>query len=214
MGYDTDMNSIINKSIFNIQPQNKKNILTGYLINEILSVVLIFECNVSKHYVMLNQAQWDILMSEPTFDYILNNISTVHNPKRVKLDTDFYYKINTKSESVNFQIDNKRITLSRDNLLRLKQWFDCINANVMEKTRKLISFQQCFENIFGILKIQIPYLPPSCIRHDFLSSYIRDFELNLDHMNDEDRAFVLELQQIHHSKLAHLLMKSFLEKED
>jgi len=59
-------------------------------------------------------------MSEPTFDYILNNISTVHNTKPVKLDTDFYYEINTKSESVNLQIDNKHITLSLDNLLRLK----------------------------------------------------------------------------------------------
>jgi len=71
--------------------------LTGYLINEILSVVIILKCNVSKHFVMLNKTT----MLEPTFNYILNNISTVRNSKRVKLDTDFYYKINTKSDSVN-----------------------------------------------------------------------------------------------------------------
>ena len=92
------------------------------------------------------------------------------------------------------------MTLSRDNLLRLKQRSNSINANFIEKISKFISFQQCLENTFGILKTQIPYLQPSCIRHDFLITYIRDFELILDHLNEEDSAFVLELQQIHHSK--------------
>lgn len=202
-----NMDSIIHKSIFNIQPQNRNNILVGYLINDYLSVVVLLQCNMSKRYIILNEMQWKKLTTEDTFSVIFEAMGNEHNSKRLKIDDDFYYKINVKTQALHLYFKNNYIVLSRNNFYCLKLRCECVNASIVEKNNKLNTYQTYFDNIFSIIKNEISYLPPSCIRKDFISSYIQDYKFNLAESTDEVRSFTAELQQIHHDQLADLLVK-------
>jgi len=187
--------------------QNKNNILVGYLVNDHLSVVIIFEHNARK--MILSQQQWNKFTTENTFKSIFEAISTTQPTQRFKLDNDFYYKINMKTDSVNLQLKNKRITLSRNYVYNLKLWHDCINLSISNKNNKLETYQRRLNDIFTLMKNEISYLSPNCIRHDFVSLYIQDYKFNMDELSDEDRLFTLELQRMHYNDLANILIKSF-----
>ena len=69
---------------------------------------------------------------------IVYSLSAVKHSKRIHLYNHFYYKICANSESVNLYHNNNRITLSSDNLNRLKLLESCINANIIVLTNKCI----------------------------------------------------------------------------
>jgi len=112
------------------------NIYIGYLLGKPLSVVILLKSNVTKQCLILNVSQWIKFISDDCFKTIFCSLTTVHQSKRVKLDNHFYYKICTKSELVNLHHLNGRITLSSDNLNRLKLLQSCINANIIELSNK------------------------------------------------------------------------------
>lgn len=201
------MEGVIVKSIFNIHQQNKKNIYIGYLVDQPLSVIILFMCNVTKHYLILNVFQWNKFISDDSFNIIVQSLSTVQHSKRLHLDNNFYYKICAKSESVNLYHNNDRITLSSDNLNRLKLLESCINANIIELTNKLVMYQTVFNNACIIIKYDILYLSPDCIRSDFISTFIKDYNFKMDDLKDEEISFLLALQQIHHGKFADIVLK-------
>lgn len=207
------MESIICKSIFNIQPHNKNNILVGYLINVCnISVVIIIECNTAKEHIILTQSQWDQFTSENTLKFIFENISGIVRSKRFKLDDDFCYKINTKSESVNLQHKNSSVTLSRNTIYCLKLWRDCINISIIEKNKRLEIYQRQLNNILTVMKNEIMYLSPSCVRPDFISLYIQDYKFSLAELSNEEIIFTLELQQMYNVSLVNILIKSFYDQ--
>lgn len=59
-------------------------------------------------------------MDENNFKLIFDNLS-MKKCKRGTLDTNLFYRTNSKSESVVIFTTNNRITLSRHNLYRIKQ---------------------------------------------------------------------------------------------
>ncbi|CAI6360227.1 unnamed protein product [Macrosiphum euphorbiae] len=201
------MEGVIVKSIFNIHQQNKKNIYIGYLVDQPLSVIILFMCNVTKRYLILNVFQWNKFISDDSFNIIVRSLSTVQHSKRLHLDNNFYYKICPKSESVNLYHNNNRITLSSDNLNRLKLLETMYNANIIELTNKLVMYQTVFNNACIIIKYDILYLSPDCIRSDFISTYIKDYNFKMDDLKDEEISFLLDLQQIHHGKFADIVLK-------
>lgn len=207
------MNSIVCKSIFNIQLQNKKNILVGYLVENVLSVVIIFECNISKNILILNQKQWNMLMDDATFNLIFTYISVNHT-KKIKLDDNFFYKINAKCESAVLQLYDKRITLTRSNLLYIRQLYSCINAHIIEKINNLYKYSSWYDIVLSIIKNELQYLPPDCLRTDFISSYILDYNFNFDNITDENKSFILELHKVHSNKLSDIVLNDIVNKEN
>jgi len=183
------MEGVIVKSIFNIHQQNKKNIYIGYLIDQPLSVIILFMCNVTKRYLILNVFQWNKFISDDSFNIIVRSLSTVQHSERLHLNNNFYYKICPKSESVNLYHNNNRIRLSSDNLNRLKLLEPCINANIIELTNKLVMYQTVFNNACIIIKYDILYLSADCIRSDFISTYIKDYNFKMDDLKDEEIIF-------------------------
>lgn len=124
-----------------------------------------------------------------------------------------YYKICAKSESVNLYHNNSRITLSSVNLNRLKLLESRINANIIELTNKLVMYQTVFNNACIIIKYDILYLSPDCIRSDFISAYIKDYNFKMVDLKDEEKSFLLELQQIHHGTFADIILKHDITKQ-
>jgi hypothetical protein len=51
------------------------------------------------------------------------------------------------------------------------------------------------------------YLPPECIRCDFISTYIKDYNIKMDNMKDEDKSFTLELQLLYHEKFTEIILQ-------
>lgn len=164
-------------------------------------------CNVTKCYVILNVFQWNKFISDESFNIIVRSLSTVQHSKRLHLVNSFYYKTCAKSVSVNLYHNNNRITLSSDNFNRLKSLESCINAYIIELTNKLVMYQTVFNNACIIIKYDILYLSPDCIRSDFISTYIKDYNLKMDDLKDEEKSFLLELQQIHHGTFADIILK-------
>lgn len=200
------MSFLVCKSIFNIQIQNKKNILIGYQIEEHnLVVAIALECNVSKQTLIFNQLQWNKFISENNFHIIFENISTCHS-KKVKLDTNFFLKINSKSESVTLLLNNVRLTLSRYNLIRIKQLSECINSSLTEKCNNLQKYCTWYKTILDKIENDVAYFPRECLREDFMSTYIVDSNFDTQHLSDENKSFMLELQHIHFIKLAKFII--------
>lgn len=69
------MNFVSCKSTFPIQHLNKKNVCVGYLIDVNISVVILFECNVSNQYLILDHQKWKTLMTENNFKSIFDSLS-------------------------------------------------------------------------------------------------------------------------------------------
>lgn len=201
------MDAIIVKSMFSIHQKNKKCIYIGYLVDQLLSVVILFKCNATKQHLILNVFQWNKFISDDSFNTMISALSSIHHSKRVNLDDNFYYKICVKSESVNLYHGNNRFTLPSSNLNRLKLLESCINANIEVLTNKLVMYQTVFNNACIIIKYDILYLTPECIRCDFISAYIKDYDFKMDDLKDEEKSFLLELQQIHHGKFADIILK-------
>jgi len=65
----------------------------------------------------------------------------------------------------------------------------CINANIIELTNKLVMYQTVFNNACIIIKYDILYLSADCIRSDFISTYIKDYNFKMDDLKDEEIIF-------------------------
>lgn len=208
------MNFVSCKSTFPIQHLNKKIVCVGYLIDVTISVVILFECNVSNQYLILDHQKWKTLMTENNFKSIFDSLS-IKKCKRGKLDNDFFYRTSAKTESVIIFTTNNRITLSRQNLFRIKQLQTCIDANITEKLKKLQKYQSCFNLICQTIKKEVENLPTECIRTDFITSYIDDYNFNVDSESDENKSFILEIQKMNTEKLAEVVVSNiFQESKD
>jgi gamma-glutamylcysteine synthetase len=73
-------------------------------------------------------------MSTDIFQFMFNNTSTSNHSKRIKLDSNFFYKVCVKSDSVKLQLNNNRITISHNNFQRIQFCSTCINACIIEKS--------------------------------------------------------------------------------
>lgn len=68
-------------------------------------------------------------------------------------------------------------------------------------------YQTVFNNACIIIKYDILYLTPECIRCDFISTYIKDYNFKMIDLKNEEKSFLLELQQIHHGKFSDIIFK-------
>lgn len=204
--------SLVCKSIFNVQLQNKKNILIGYQVFENdLTVAIALECNVSKQTLIFDQSLWTQFINENNFQLIFENISTCHS-KKVKLNNNFLFKINSKSESVTLQLNNDRLTLSRHNLFRISQLSDCISSSINEKCNSLKKYCTWYNIILDKIEKEVLHFPHECLREDFLSKFIIDYNFDVQNLCDKNRSFTLELQQIHFVKLATIIISRITRK--
>jgi hypothetical protein len=202
------MDSLICKSVFHIQPHNKKKIFVGYILNDYLSLSIILECNSTNKYIILDYPQWEKLSNENTLESIFNSFSTDTNSKYpvFHLDDNFHYKI--KTDSIILLKDGKSIKLYRDNLLCISRWNELINAKITEKINKLHIYQSCFNDTCTSIKNDILYLPEECQRSDFIDMYIQDYKFDFENIEmDEQKTFLFELQKFHHEQFADILVK-------
>lgn len=194
------------KSVFSIQPfNNKKNISIGFSVDYKIEIVVLLVCELTKQTLKLNQEKWNYLMSETNFILLLSKLFT--NSKRTILTENVFYSTNANNESLTLRVDNNRITLSRNNLLRMKQLQPCIDACIFTKQNQLIMYQTCFDFIISSVKQDIENLPNSCQRREFTSSYVQNYEFNLSNIRYEDKYFILELQQFHYEKISDMILE-------
>lgn len=198
--------AVVCKSIFSIQPYNKKkNISIGLSIDYRIEIIVLLECEITKQTLKLNQEKWNYLMSETIFSMILNKLYT--HSKRAVLIEDVFYSINANNESLTLRVDNSRITLSRYNLLCMKQLQPCIDACILTKQNQLNMYQTCFDSVFSLIKQDIKNLPTTCQREEFTSSYAQNYEFNFSNMRCEEIFCILELQQFHYEKISDMILK-------
>lgn len=196
---------IVNKSVFSIHPFNKKNVTVGYLIDKQISIVILLECVLTRRTLQLDLAKWRYLVDERKFYIMLDKLYT--HSKRVIICENFFYSINLKNETLSFQAGMDRITLSRYNLLRLKEIQCCIDAYILEKQNKLHLYQPCFDLMYLLLKQEIQDLPIACHKEAFISTYIQSYGFNLNEISCENKCFILEVQQFNHEKLSNMLLQ-------
>ena len=55
-------------------------------------------------------------------------------------------------------------------------------------------YQTVFNNACIIIKYDILYLASECIRNDFISTCIKDYNFKMDDLKDEEISFLLDLQ--------------------
>lgn len=192
--------SVVCKSVFSIHPFDKKSVSVGFLIGKKIRIVILLECKLTRQSLQLDLDKWEHLLDDDNFSMMLNKIYT--QSKRVTLCDKFSYSSNIKNETITLQNDKSRITLTRYSLLRLKEIQFCVNMYILKKQSELNLYQPCFDLMYLLLKRDIQDLPSSCQVTTFLSTYIHNYEFDLNELCLENRCFILEVQQFHHEKLA------------
>lgn len=197
--------AIVNKSVFSIHPSNKKNVTVGFSIDSQIKIVILFECILSKRTIHLDLTKWQYFIDEDQFKMMLSKLYT--NTKRVIISKNFYYTINQKNETITLQTDAGSITLTRYNLLRLKELQSCIDSYIFKKQNELNLYQSCFNLIYSLLKRDIQDLPEACQCSTFVSTYIHNYNFNLTDLCCEQKCFIHEVQQFHYEKLSNMLLQ-------
>lgn len=196
---------IVCKSVFEIRPSNKKSVTVAFLVNKNISIIIQFECKLSKKTIILDLEKWCILLTETNYNMIFENIHSRCKP--VILCKNFSYSVNFKHSSISLRADKNCITLSLLDLYRLKQLQDCIDSVILEKQKKLVMYQQCFNFVYNLITKNVKDLPLACRRNDFLSRYIQDYNFDFSNTQFDDLSFIFEIQQYHYVTLSNLILK-------
>lgn len=200
---------IVSKSTFDIRPFGKKSVTVGLLISKQISIIVSFECKLTKKIITLNLQQWFTLMSESNFVSITNNLNT--RCKRVKITDDLTYSINAKQSSITLNINDEYITLSHIDFCRLKQLQHCIDLYIAEKQKRLQSFQATFDTAYELIKNDVRGLPISCQRNEFTNQYIQNYDFNYySHLQNDDTSFLYEILQYHFNTMSELILQDLL----
>lgn len=197
------MNPVVSKSELEIRPFNKKSVTIGLMVNKIISVVILLECNFTKKCLTLDVQQWKTLMCDSNYCSITNNLHT--NSKRVKITDNIYYSVNLNQFTIKLYINNNFITLSYIDLHRLKQLQQCIDSFIDEKQKKLVSYQSTFDAVYSSIKADISILPSSCQRNDFTNQYIQNFDFTICCIQNDDYCFMHEILQFHNNTLSDMI---------
>lgn len=207
------LSPILCKSTFSIQPLNKKSVSIGYFLNKQISIIVLIECVLTKQKLFLDSFKWSKFICDSNYQLILDKLCTYS--KRHILTEDIFYSTNAKNETVSLYTDSSNnITLSHSNLVRLKQLQNCIDSCIHTKQNQLISFQNCFDYIYLLLKHNIQDLPILCHKKEFIIPFIQNYEFELSNLRSEDICFIHELQQFQYDALSNLILFDLSQEMD
>lgn len=174
------------------------------MVNKTISVIVILECNVTKKLLTFDLLQWCTLMCDSNYSSITNNLHT--NCKRVKITDNIYYSVNLNQLTIKLHVNDHFITLSYTDLHRLKQLQQCIDSHIVEKQKKLVSYQSTFDTVYSLIRADINILPSSCQRNDFTNQYIQNFDFSMCCIQNDDSCFIYEILQFHNNSLSDMIL--------
>ncbi|KAE9523109.1 hypothetical protein AGLY_016496 [Aphis glycines] len=199
---------VVSKSVFDIRPFSKKSVTVGLLVNKQISIIILLECKLTKKVVTLDLDQWCKLMCENNFNTIIENLHT--RCKRVKIADNFFYSVNVNQSTIVLYSNDNYITLSHIDLHRLKQLQHCINLYIVEKQKKLESYQKTFDTAYALIKSDVNGLPSSCQRNEFTNQYIQNYDFSYSNIQSEDCSFMYELLQFHFNSLSNMILQDLV----
>jgi len=199
---------VVSKSVFDIRAYGKKNLTIGLLINKQISIIVLLECKLTKKVITLDLEQWCTLMCEKNYNTIINNLHT--RCKRVKITDNLFYSVNVKQSSIILHSNESCITLSHVDLHRLKQLQHCIDLYIVEKQKKLESYQKTFDTAYSLIKADINGLPSSCQRNEFTNQYIQNYDFSYSNILNDDISFMYEVLQFHYNSLSNLILQDLI----
>lgn len=199
---------VVSKSVFDIRPFSKKSVTVGLMVNKIISVIIILQCNFTKKMISLDLQQWYTLMCDTNYSSITNNLHT--NCKRIKITDNIYYSVNLNQFTIKLIVNDNFITLSYTDLHRLKQLQQCVDSHIVEKQNKLVSYQSTFDTVYSLIKADISILPSSCQRSDFTNQYIQNFDFNVYGIQNDDCCFMYEILQFYNNSLSDIILKELM----
>lgn len=195
---------VVSKSVFDIRPFSKKCVTVGFSVNKIISIIILLQCNFTKKVITLDLLQWYTLMCDTNYSSITNNLHT--NCKRIKITDKIFYSINLNQFTIKLNVNDHFITLSYIDLHRLKQLQQCIDSNIVEKQKKLVSYQSTFDTVYALIKADINILPSSCQRNDFTNQYIQNFDFSNYGIQNDDSSFMYEILQFYNNSLSDIIL--------
>jgi len=196
---------IVCKSTFDIRAYNKKSITVGLLINKQISIIIILECKITKKSLNLDLDQWLSLMCENNYTSIINNLQK--RCKRVRITDNLSYSVNVKQSSIILHSNQNDITFALVDLQRLKQIQQCIELYIIEKQKKLQSYQKTYDTAYSLISADFNGLPSSCRRNEFTNQYIQNYDLSYSNMESNDISFMHELLQFHYNSLSDMILQ-------
>jgi len=196
---------IVCKSTFDIRAYNKKSITVGLLINKQISIIIILECKITKKSLNLDLDQWLSLMCENNYTSIINNLQK--RCKRVRITDNLSYSVNVKQSSIILHSNQNDITFALVDLQRLKQIQQCIELYIIEKQKKLQSYQKTYDTAYSLISADVNGLPSSCRRNEFTNQYIQNYDLSYSNMESNDISFMHELLQFHYNSLSDMILQ-------
>jgi len=197
---------VVSKSVIDIRPLNKKSVTVGFLVDKnMFSVIILLQCNFTKKMLMIDLIQWYTLISDLMYSSITNNLHT-NNSKRIKITDTMYYSVNLNQLTIKLYVNNQFITLSYNDLYRIKELQECIDSYIVEKQKKLVSYQSTFDTVYSLIKANINILPLSCQRNDFTNQYIQNFDFSNCFVQNDDVSFMYEILQFYNNSLSDIIL--------
>ncbi|KAE9521454.1 hypothetical protein AGLY_018154 [Aphis glycines] len=196
------------KKYGSIELVSKKSVTVGLLVNKQISIIILLECKLTKKLVTLDLDQWCKLMCENNFNTIIENLHT--RCKRVKIADNFFYSVNVNQSTIVLYSNDNYITLSHIDLHRLKQLQHCIDLYIVEKQKKLESYQKTFDTAYALIKSDVNGLPSSCQRNEFTNQYIQNYDFSYSNIQSEDCSFMYELLQFHFNSLSNMILQDLV----
>lgn len=197
---------VVSKSVIDIRPLSKKSVTVGFLVDKnMFTVIILLQCNFTKKMLMIDLIQWYTLISDSIYSSITNNLHT-NNSKRIKITDSIYYSVNLNQFTIKLYVNNQFITLSYNDLHRIKELQECIDSYIVEKQKKLVSYQSIFDTVYSLIKENINILPLSCQRNDFTNQYIQNFDFSNCFVQNSDFSFIYEIFQFHNNSLSDIIL--------
>ncbi|KAE9522547.1 hypothetical protein AGLY_017054 [Aphis glycines] len=181
---------VVSKSVFDIRPFSKK------------------KCKLTKKVVTLDLDQWCKLMCKKKFNTIIKKFHT--RCKRVKIADNFFDSVNVNQSTIVLYFNDNYITLSHIDLHSLKQLQHCIDLYIVEKQKKLESYQKTFDIAYALIKSDVNGLPSSCQRNEFTNQYIQNYDFSYSNIQSEDCSFMYELLQFHFNSLSNMILQDLV----
>lgn len=201
---------VVSKSIFDIRPFNKKSVTVGLLMNNQISIIVLLECNLTKKVIMLDLEQWNTLICESNYILITNNLHV--KCKRMKITDNIFYSNSIVQSTIRLYVNDNFITLSFTDLFRLKQLQQCVNTCIIEKQKKLVSYQKTFDEAYSLIKADITELPPYCQQNNFTDQYIQNYDFSHSSIQNDDSCFIHEILQYHYNSLSYMILQDLIGK--
>ncbi|KAE9544077.1 hypothetical protein AGLY_001766 [Aphis glycines] len=121
-----------------------------------------------------------------------------------------FYSVNVNQSTIVLYSNDNYITLSHIDLHRLKQLQHCIDLYIVEKQKKLESYQKTFDTAYALIKSDVNGLPSSCQRNEFTNQYIQNYDFSYSNIQSEDCSFMYELLQFHFNSLSNMILQDLV----